>query len=59
VYATARQALAGVRVRDAMTPSPVAVPASATVADVLADITSRLRFTSLPVLDDRGRSSGW
>lgn len=42
--ATARGALAGVRVRDAMTPSPAVVPASATVADVLADITTRLRF---------------
>jgi CBS domain-containing protein len=34
------------------------VPASATVADVLADITSRLRFTSLPVLDDRAALVG-
>jgi CBS domain-containing protein len=41
-----------------MTPGPVAVPASATVADLLADITSRLRFTSLPVLDDRGALVG-
>jgi Zn-dependent protease/CBS domain-containing protein len=57
-YASARGALAGVRVRDAMTPGPVAVPASATVADLLADITSRLRFTSLPVLDDRGALVG-
>ena len=57
-YATARGALAGVRVRDAMTPSPVTAPASATVADLLGDITSRLRFTSLPVLDDRGAVVG-
>jgi Zn-dependent protease/CBS domain-containing protein len=56
--ATARGALAGVRVRDAMTPNPVAVPASATVAEVLADITTRLRFTSMPVLDDRGALVG-
>jgi Zn-dependent protease/CBS domain-containing protein len=56
--ATARGALAGVRVRDAMTPSPVVAPASATVADVLAEITSRLRFTSLPVVDDRGALAG-
>jgi Zn-dependent protease/CBS domain-containing protein len=56
--ATARGALAGVRVRDAMTPNPVVAPASATVAQVLADITSRLGFTSLPVLDDRGALAG-
>jgi Zn-dependent protease/CBS domain-containing protein len=56
--ATARGTLAGIRVRDAMTPSPVAVPASATVAQVLAEMTTRLRFTSLPVLDDRGALVG-
>jgi len=37
-----------------MTPNPVVAPASATVAQLLADITTRLRFTSLPVPDDRG-----
>lgn len=52
--ATARGILAGVRVRDAMTPNPVVAPASAPVAQLLADITTRPRFTSLPVLDDRG-----
>jgi Zn-dependent protease/CBS domain-containing protein len=52
--ATARETLAGVRVRDAMTPDPVAVPSSATVAQVLVEMTTRLRFTSLPVLDDQG-----
>lgn len=41
-----------------MTPTPVAVPASATVAQVLGEITTRLRFTSLPVLDDRGALAG-
>jgi Zn-dependent protease/CBS domain-containing protein len=56
--ATARGTLAGIRVRNAMTPSPVAVPASATVAQVLAEMTTRLRFTSLPVLDDRGALVG-
>lgn len=56
--ATARGTLAGIRVRDAMTPSPVAVPASASVAQVLAEMTTRLRFTSLPVLDDRGALVG-
>ncbi|HEX3200513.1 MAG TPA: site-2 protease family protein [Actinomycetes bacterium] len=56
--ATARGTLAGIRVRDAMTPSPVAVPASATVAQVLAEMTTRLRFTSLPVLDDQGALVG-
>jgi len=34
--ATARGILAGVRVRDAMTPNPVVAPASATVAQLLA-----------------------
>ena len=52
--AAARGILGGVRVRDAMTLDPVVVPASATVAQVLGDITTRLRFTSLPVVDDRG-----
>lgn len=56
--ASARGTLAGVRVRDAMTPNPVAAPASATVAQVLAEMTTRLRFTSLPVLDDRGALVG-
>ena len=56
--ATARGSLAGVRVRDAMTPSPVAMPASATVVEAIADITTRLRFTSLPVVDDRGALVG-
>ena len=56
--ATARGTLVWLRVRDAMTPNPVVVPASATVAEVLADITTRLRFTSLPVLDDRGALVG-
>jgi Zn-dependent protease/CBS domain-containing protein len=56
--ATARGTLAGVRVRDAMTPDPVAAPASATVAQVLAEMTTRLRFTSLPVLDERGALVG-
>jgi CBS domain-containing protein len=41
-----------------MTPDPVAAPASAKVAQLLADITTRLRFTSLPVLDDRGALVG-
>jgi CBS domain-containing protein len=41
-----------------MTPDPVAVPASATVARVLAEMTTRLRFASLPVLDDRGALVG-
>jgi Zn-dependent protease/CBS domain-containing protein len=56
--ATARGTLAGVRVRDAMTPDPVAVPSSATVAQVLVEMTTRLRFTSLPVLDDQGALVG-
>lgn len=54
--ASARGTLAGVRA--AMTPNPVAAPASATVAQVLAEMTTRLRFTSLPVLDNRGALVG-
>ena len=56
--ATARGTLAGVRVRDAMTPDPVAAPASATVAQVLAEMTTRLRVTSLPVRAGRGALVG-
>ena len=56
--ATARQTLAGIRVADVMTPDPVAAPASATVAELLAHLTSSYRFTSMPVLDERGRLAG-
>jgi Zn-dependent protease len=37
-YAAARSTLAGVRVRDAMTPNPVVAPASATVAEALLEM---------------------
>jgi Zn-dependent protease/CBS domain-containing protein len=57
-YAIARSTLAGVRVRDAMTPNPVVAPASATVAEALLEMTTRLRFASLPVVDERGTLVG-
>ncbi|MFH0242708.1 site-2 protease family protein [Streptomyces sp. HK10] len=44
-----RAVLAGVPVRDAMTPDPVAVPARLTVADFLADPRYRYRHTAFPV----------
>lgn len=47
-----RGALAGVPVRDAMTPQPLTVPADATVADLLSDVRYRYRHSAFPVTED-------
>lgn len=51
-----RAVLAGVTVRHAMTPSPVTVPASLTIADLLADPRYRYRHSAFPVIGDDGCS---
>ncbi|GAB2909310.1 site-2 protease family protein [Streptomyces heilongjiangensis] len=47
-----RNALAGVPVRDAMTPDPVTVSADTTVAGFLADARYRYRHSAFPVTED-------
>ncbi|MEV0416314.1 CBS domain-containing protein [Streptomyces sp. NPDC050448] len=49
-----RAMLTGVTVWRAMTPSPVTVPASTTIADVLADPRYRYRHSAFPVIGDDG-----
>ncbi|MEJ5254813.1 MAG: site-2 protease family protein [Acidimicrobiales bacterium] len=50
--------LAGVRVRDVMTPEPVTVPADVTVAELLDDYVFRNRHSTFPVIDTQGRFAG-
>ncbi|MGQ5229960.1 site-2 protease family protein [Streptomyces sp. yara] len=47
-----RGALAGVPVRDAMTPEPLTVPAATTVADFLTGARYRYRHSAFPVTED-------
>ncbi|MEW1636835.1 site-2 protease family protein [Streptomyces sp. NPDC093801] len=51
-----RAVLTGVTVRQAMTPSPVTVPADLTVADLLADPRYRYRHSAFPVIGEDGCS---
>jgi len=53
----AREALAGLRVEDAMTADPAAAPAAATVREFMEDVFARSRHSAYPVLDD-GRAVG-
>ncbi|MGW5172670.1 site-2 protease family protein [Streptomyces nodosus] len=53
-----RGVLAGVPVRDAMTPEPLTVPADTTVADFLTDARWRYRHSAFPVTDDNGDPVG-
>ncbi|MFJ3824653.1 site-2 protease family protein [Streptomyces nodosus] len=53
-----RGVLAGVPVRDAMTPEPLTVPADTTVADFLTDARWRYRHSAFPVTDDNGAPVG-
>nr|WP_237693991.1 site-2 protease family protein [Streptomyces sp. SID2888] len=53
-----RGVLAGVPVRDAMTPEPLTVPADTTVADFLTDARWRYRHSAFPVTDDNGALVG-
>jgi Zn-dependent protease len=53
----AREALAGLRVRDLMSTDVVAVPADMTLGRVVDEIMSPRRYTTYPVLDD-GRVVG-
>ncbi|MGV9249841.1 site-2 protease family protein [Streptomyces sp. NPDC003697] len=50
--AQVRSALAGVPVRDAMTPGPLTVPADTTVAGFLTDVRYRYRHSAFPVTED-------
>lgn len=47
-----RGVLAGVPVRDAMTPDPLTVPAATTVADLLTGARYRYRHSAFPVTED-------
>jgi Zn-dependent protease/CBS domain-containing protein len=53
-----RGALAGVRVRDVMTPDPVTVPAGTTVAHLLEDVLWRHHCSAFPVVDTSGAVTG-
>lgn len=53
-----QQALAGLRVRDLMTPDPVTVGPQRSVADLLDGELLRRRFSSFPVVDELGRPVG-
>ncbi|AJE39082.1 site-2 protease family protein [Streptomyces nodosus] len=53
-----RGVLAGVPVRDAMTPEPLTVSADTTVADFLTDARWRYRHSAFPVTDDDGAPVG-
>ncbi|MEV6592949.1 site-2 protease family protein [Streptomyces acidicola] len=47
-----RGMLAGVPVRDVMTPEPLTVPADTTIADFLTGVRYRYRHSAFPVTDD-------
>jgi CBS domain-containing protein len=55
--AEVRWALAGTRVRDAMTPDPVVVPSELSVADFIDRMAPQRRFSTYPVVED-GRPKG-
>ena len=56
-YVAARQALAGLRVRDVMTPDPITVPSTHSLGEFIDDVARQRRHTTYPVLDD-GRFVG-
>jgi Zn-dependent protease/CBS domain-containing protein len=56
-YATVRQALSGLRVRDLMTPDPVVVAPDLTLGEFMDSVVSRRRYTTYPVVED-GRVVG-
>jgi Zn-dependent protease/CBS domain-containing protein len=56
-YATTREALGGLRVRDLMTPHPVSVSPALTLGRFVDEIVGRRRYTTYPVVDD-GRVLG-
>lgn len=56
--ATARQALAGLHVADAMTAHPITVAASATLAQFMQGLFAGRRHAAYPVLDDDGQPVG-
>jgi CBS domain-containing protein len=53
----ARRALAGLRVRDLMTPEPITVPSDYTLGRFIDEVAWQRRHTTYPVLDD-GRVVG-
>ncbi|MDB1087584.1 site-2 protease family protein [Streptomyces sp. ACA25] len=50
--------LSGVRVREAMTPDPVAAPGGLSVTDFLSDARYRYRHSAFPVVGDDGAAAG-
>lgn len=53
-----RDALAGLTVRDVMTPAPVTAPDDITVASLLDDYLMRTRHSAFPLVDVAGRPTG-
>ncbi|MGH3001371.1 MAG: site-2 protease family protein [Gaiellaceae bacterium] len=51
-HLVARNALAGLRVRDLMTPDPVTVPSDYTLGRFIDEVAWQRRHTTYPVLDD-------
>jgi Zn-dependent protease/predicted transcriptional regulator len=51
-YVAARQALAGLRVSDLMTPDPITVPSDHTLGEFIDDVAWERRHTTYPVMDD-------
>jgi Peptidase family M50/CBS domain len=56
-YVAARQALAGLRVRDLMTADPITVPSGHSLGQFIDDVAWQRRHTTYPVMDD-GRFAG-
>jgi hypothetical protein len=50
-YLAARQALAGLRVGDLMTPDPITVPSDHTLGEFIDDVAWQRRHTTYPVID--------
>jgi len=57
-HALLMSALAGIRVRDVMTPDPVTVPAGTTVDTVVEHLLVSRHWSSFPVVDDAGTTVG-
>lgn len=57
-HALLKGALAGVRIRDVMTPDPVTVPARLPADVLLDDVFLRHHCSAFPVVDDGGRPVG-
>ncbi|HEX2301293.1 MAG TPA: site-2 protease family protein [Pseudonocardiaceae bacterium] len=57
-HAVARQALAGIRVGEVMTPNPVTAPPALPVSDFIDQQLLSQRFSAFPLLDDQRHLAG-